>query len=108
MEGIELPRGSPGAASRARMIPLADVLVEHSTYKRGNLKRRIIEDGLVEYVCAVCGRDPEWQGEPLVLILDHINGANDDHRIENLRFVCPNCDSQLPTFSGRNARRRLN
>ena len=43
-----------------------------------------------------------WNGKPLVLILDHINGNAEDNRYENLRFVCPNCNSQLPTFTGRN------
>lgn len=39
------------------------------------------------------------------LILDHINGDNSDHRIENLRIVCPNCNATLPTFSGKNVKR---
>lgn len=40
----------------------------------------------------------EWQGKTLKLSLDHINGVWTDNRIENLRFVCPNCDRQLMTF----------
>lgn len=84
--------------------PLAEVMVENSTYSRSNLKRQIIEKKLIPYICALCGQGPIWHGKPLVLRLDHKNGVNDDHRFENLRFVCPNCDSQLPTFSGRNVR----
>jgi hypothetical protein len=38
------------------------------------------------------------------LILDHVNGVRDDHRIENLRIVCPNCNATLDTHCGRNAR----
>jgi len=38
----------------------------------------------------------------MILILDHINGVNNDARLENLRFVCSNCGSQLPTFAARN------
>ena len=53
-------------------------------------------------VCAICGCKPEWNGKPLVFILDHINGdASDNHR-ENLRMICPNCDTQLPTFKSKN------
>jgi 5-methylcytosine-specific restriction endonuclease McrA len=37
--------------------------------------------------------------------LDHINGVRDDHRLENLRMLCPNCHSQTPTYGGRNAKR---
>lgn len=66
------------------------------------VRRRIIADNLIEYRCALCGCGPEWNGEPLSLRLDHINGVNNDHRLSNLRFVCPNCDSQLATFGSRN------
>ena len=40
----------------------------------------------------------------LVLELDHINGVGDDHRLENLRLLCPNCHSQTETYCGRNIR----
>ena len=42
----------------------------------------------------------------MTLILDHINGENHDDRLENLRWVCPNCNQQLPTTGGRNQKRR--
>lgn len=54
------------------------------------------------YVCAICGQEAEWNGKPLTLILDHINGYNHDNRLENLRWVCPNCNMQLDTTSGKN------
>ena len=82
--------------------PLAAMMVRNSSYSRANLKRQILQQKLIPYACAVCGQKPVWKGKPLVLILDHENGVNDDHRRENLRFVCPNCGSQLPTFAARN------
>ena len=52
--------------------------------------------------CAICGCDASWQGLPLAFIVDHIDdNASNNHR-DNLRLVCPNCDSQLPTFKSRN------
>ena len=69
---------------------------------RKDVKRRALKLGLLKEECAICGRGPEWRSMRLVLVLDHINGVNNDNRIENLRLVCPNCNSQLPTFSGRN------
>jgi hypothetical protein len=33
--------------------------------------------------------------------VDHINGDFHDNRIDNLRFLCPNCHSQTPTFAGK-------
>ena len=52
--------------------------------------------------CATCGIEDKWNGVPLALIVDHINGDASDNRRDNLRLICPNCDSQLPTYKARN------
>jgi hypothetical protein len=51
--------------------------------------------------CDTCGIS-EWNGNKLSLVLDHINGNPEDWHVENLRLLCPNCDSLTPTFKGRN------
>lgn len=84
---------------RRKNTPLEEVMVENSGYHRGHLKKRIIRDNIIEYKCNLCHIEPIWKDKPLVLILDHINGCYNDHRKENLRFLCPNCNSQEPTFS---------
>jgi hypothetical protein len=89
-------------ASRTREIPLSEVLVEGSTYSRSNLKRRLLESGLTQPLCELCGQDDYWRGCRMSLILDHINGVSNDNRIENLRLVCPNCAATLDTHRGRN------
>jgi hypothetical protein len=44
-----------------------------------------------------------WNGHALKLILDHQNGNNTDNRPNNLRFLCPNCNSQqIDTNGGAN------
>ena len=52
--------------------------------------------------CAICGIVEEWNGLPLVFVLDHIDGDSTNNHRDNLRMICPNCDSQLPTFKYRN------
>lgn len=89
-------------ASRARQIPLREVLVEASTYSRGKLKRRLLASGLLEARCELCGQDEYWHSRRMSLILDHINGVSNDNRLENLRMVCPNCAATLDTHCGRN------
>ena len=52
--------------------------------------------------CAVCAIPATWNGADLVFVLDHIDGDASSNRREDLPLVCPNCDSQLPTFKARN------
>lgn len=86
--------------SKARL--LSEVLVKNSTYSRNSLKRRIIKDNLLKYKCHLCSLEPVWRNKTLSLRLDHINGIPNDNRLCNLRFLCPNCDSQTKFFSKRN------
>lgn len=77
------------------------IFAENSRYSNELVKQRILKDTLLEYRCSKCGID-SWQGETIVLDLDHINGNNTDNRLSNLRYLCPNCHSQTDTYKGRN------
>lgn len=80
-----------------------EILVENSPYENINcLKKRLISNNLLEYVCAGCGNTGEWNGKKLVSQLEHKNGIHNDHRLSNLEFLCPNCHSQTNTYSGKN------
>ncbi|MET8530797.1 HNH endonuclease [Streptomyces sp. NPDC005065] len=68
------------------------------------LLRRALDDLEVPHICAVCGVGDTWQGECLVLEIDHINGDRIDNRRENLRYLCPSCHSQTESFSNRRGR----
>jgi len=79
-------------------------------FKKGNfnrtytVKRKVIKFNLIEYKCYKCGNKGEWNNISLTLILDHIDGDNTNNELSNLRFVCPNCDSQSDTYKGRNVK----
>lgn len=93
---------SPGKwAIENQTMPDELVFCENAKIARHHVKRKIIKRNLIEYKCGECGNNGEWMGKSLPLILDHINGINNDNRLENLRFVCSNCDSQLPTYKNR-------
>lgn len=79
----------------------------NSNIGRSHVKKRILENRLIEYRCISCGLIGEWNGKPISLQLEHINGINDDNRLENLAFICPNCHSQTDTYAGKNKRNTL-
>lgn len=78
-----------------------NVFCENSTADQSTLRRFYLKKYPQEK-CSICGQITEWNNLKLILILDHINGNNHDNREENLRWVCPNCNSQLSTTNARN------
>lgn len=78
-----------------------EILVENAPawIKVARLRKALFSLGR-EYKCEICGID-SWLGKPLTLHLDHKNGINSDHRPNNLRFLCPNCHQQTPTWGYR-------
>lgn len=86
------------------MLTEKDLLKENCNHNRNRLRSFILKYKLLPYKCEICGVT-EWNGKTLSLELDHINGINNDNRIENLRFLCPNCHSQTTTYGSRNQQR---
>lgn len=75
-------------------------------YSTSSLRIRLLKDGVLEHRCSICDLT-EWCGRPIPVELDHINGINNDHRLDNLRLLCPNCHAQTPTYKGKNKKRKV-
>lgn len=83
---------------RARRDALARIHLPSRS--RATVKRRLLTAGILVNECEDCGLS-EWRGKPLSIQIDHRNGVRDDHRLENLRMLCPNCHSRTATFGGK-------
>jgi hypothetical protein len=98
-----------GCGGKKKKLETVDILVEDSKYRHTtDLKERLYKEGLKDRICEMCGQNETWNGKKISLILDHVNGKNNDNRIENLRIVCPNCNATLPTYGGKNVKHTKN
>lgn len=101
--GIDLPKHKPTVPTYR--IPDEEIFIANSSYHhRGGIKKRLFEMG-VPRACTSCGVGEIWNGHPLTLTLEHINGIWNDHRRENLTILCPNCHSQTSTYAGRSSKK---
>jgi len=101
----EARRRGGGVAAHSSMSDeevLETYFIKDSPFSWETIKKIILLRSFLPERCSECGIGPKWNGVPLVLQCDHINGDNSDQNIENLRFLCPNCHSQTDTFGGRN------
>lgn len=85
---------------------LERIFTNSSKTSRDFIKLIICRYSLKEYKCSECQLGDIWNEKKISLQLDHINGINDDNRLENLRFLCPNCHSQTETYCGKSSRKK--
>jgi hypothetical protein len=83
-------------------FPMIEILTgKHPQYTSSKLRIRLISEGYKEAICECCGIK-QWNNLPAPLEVDHIDGNNSNHLLENLRILCPNCHAQTHTFGRKN------
>lgn len=90
--------GKKRGRCQKKLIESSELFKTNCKYTRQTVKRRILEDKIFAYKCVECGNEGQHNNKVLTLELDHINGNKKDNRLENLRFLCPNCHTQTPTY----------
>ena len=83
-----------------RRLNIKEYLKEGSSIQSNKLRKYLLESKVFESKCYKC-KNIEWNNLPIPLELEHINGINNDNRLENLIFLCPNCHSQTATHGGK-------
>ena len=81
--------------NKKKIVEQGKFASEHSN----SIKRFLLET--YGHQCSIC-KQKEWMDQPIPLIVDHIDGHSENNEITNLRFVCGNCDMQLPTYKSKN------
>jgi len=81
--------------------------IKNKGSRRGTIKTLILRYDIIPHQCKECKCSSLWNSKPLSLQLHHLNGDNDDNRIENLIFLCPNCHSQTENYAGKSTKKKF-
>ena len=100
--GINKERAEVGNGTKFYLKDILDG--KYPQYQTGKLKARLFKENIKKRECERCGIK-KWNDEEISFEMHHINGKSNDHLLENLQILCPNCHSQTDTWRGRNIRK---
>lgn len=101
VQRVAWERGITGTGGK-RLADPEEILNRVRLVRTPHIMRYVRKNNLLPYFCVECKCDGTWQGRDIVLELDHVDGDCLNNRLENLRWLCPNCHSQTPTYKNRN------
>lgn len=106
-QGIDISHFTGHPWNKGRKMPMtqerserlrSSYLTSNSSIGSSKIRKFVVEAGLLPNCCADCGISGDWNGRPITLHLDHIDGNHTNNQLENLRILCPNCHSQTITY----------
>lgn len=100
-KGLDLGENRNRAPNK---FSLDEILSNKRPYQSYKLKLRLLNEGIKENKCEICGIT-EWNGKEINCQLDHVDGNKNNNELSNLRIICPNCHSQTETFGFKNGRK---
>lgn len=65
------------------------------------LRKRLLSEKYFKSKCYCCNL-ASWNGKPIPLELEHIDGNHLNNNLNNLTILCPNCHAQTSTYRGKN------
>jgi len=76
---------------------------QHVGFGKTSIRRKILEE-IKGIECSVCKIADTYNGVPILLEVNHIDGVATNNTLDNLEFLCPNCHSQTKTYKNKGSR----
>ena len=97
-------KSGKGEHKRKASLNIFEYLEQSSSIQSGKIRKKLLESGLREHKCEVCG-NTEWLGNPIPLEAHHKDGDPNNNVLENIELICPNCHALTDSYRGKNCKR---
>lgn len=120
--GVKFPKRKPEGACAICSVPVSsqrkyctkcynEKVALFAVDEFGNTFRKFSVETIKKHLikehghrCWEC-KNTMWNGHPIPLEMDHIDGNSQNNRKKNLRILCPNCHALTPTYRGKNKKK---